>query len=103
MRVRLEEAEAGTASQEDPALKRAEELETKGLVSSGETARLLARRRMIQKEGSPERPVVATSFSMDPGETVVVGTSRLNGDKALILLLTAVPVATTGAAPPVRK
>ena len=29
---------------------------------------------------------------MDPGETVVVGTSRLRGgDKALIALLTAVP------------
>jgi hypothetical protein len=27
---------------------------------------------------------------MDVGETVVVGTSRLDGDKALIVLLTAV-------------
>jgi hypothetical protein len=27
---------------------------------------------------------------MDPGETVVVGTSRLGGDKALIALVTAV-------------
>jgi hypothetical protein len=34
--------------------------------------------------------VIDTSFTMDAGETVVVGTSRLQGDKALIVLLTAV-------------
>jgi hypothetical protein len=34
--------------------------------------------------------VIDTSFTMDVGETVVVGTSRLQGDKALIVLLTAV-------------
>jgi hypothetical protein len=43
------------------------------------------------------RPVIDTSFTMDVGETVVVGTSRLKGDKALIALLTAVP-ATKGQA-----
>jgi hypothetical protein len=38
------------------------------------------------------RPLIDTSFAMDVGETVVVGTSRLpGGDKALIALLTAVP------------
>jgi hypothetical protein len=38
------------------------------------------------------RAVINTSFSMDVGETVVVGTSRLSGNsKALIALLTAVP------------
>ena len=38
------------------------------------------------------RAVIDTSFSMDVGETVVVGTSRIaGGDKALIALLTAVP------------
>lgn len=38
------------------------------------------------------RAIIDTSFSMDIGETVVVGTSRLRGgDKALIALLTAVP------------
>jgi hypothetical protein len=36
------------------------------------------------------RAVIDTSFTMDIGETVVVGTSRLKGDKALIALLTAV-------------
>ena len=34
--------------------------------------------------------IIDTSFTMDVGETVVVGTSRVAGDKALIALLTAV-------------
>jgi hypothetical protein len=38
----------------------------------------------------PARAVMDTSFAMDVGETVVVGTSRVAGDKALIALLTAV-------------
>lgn len=40
---------------------------------------------------SRARAIIETSFTMDIGETVVVGTSRLKGDKALIALLTAVP------------
>lgn len=36
-------------------------------------------------------PIIDTSFSMRIGETVVVGTSRVRGNKALIALLTAVP------------
>jgi hypothetical protein len=41
------------------------------------------------------RGVIDTSFTMDIGETVVVGTSRVRGgDKALIALLTAVPKGT---------
>lgn len=40
---------------------------------------------------SRPRAIIDTSFTMDIGETVVVGTSRLKGDKALIALLTAVP------------
>jgi hypothetical protein len=41
------------------------------------------------------RTVIDTSFAMDVGETVVVGTSRVRGgDKALIALLTAVPKGT---------
>ena len=43
------------------------------------------------KAGSEARPVIDTSFRMDVGETVVVGTSRLKGgSRALIALLTAV-------------
>jgi hypothetical protein len=42
------------------------------------------------------RSIMNTSFSMDIGETVVVGTSRLKGNsKALIALLTAVPPRST--------
>jgi hypothetical protein len=37
------------------------------------------------------RPLLSTTFSMELGETVVVGTSKLDGsDKALVVLLTAV-------------
>lgn len=42
-------------------------------------------------QGGSSRPVVIdTSFTMEVGETVVVGTSRLKGEKALIAMLTAV-------------
>lgn len=37
------------------------------------------------------RAIIDTSFTMDVGETVVVGSSSLKADKALIALLTAVP------------
>lgn len=57
-----------------------------------------AKIRAVQVRGrsgatiSAERPIINTSFAMDAGETVVVGTSRLSGgDRALIALLTAVP------------
>lgn len=33
--------------------------------------------------------IIDSTFSITPGETVVVGTSRLNGDRALIAILTA--------------
>jgi len=49
-------------------------------------------RRVAAQARAGNRPVINTSFSMDVGETVVVGTSRLSGNsKALIALLTAVP------------
>jgi hypothetical protein len=43
-----------------------------------------------ETHASGSRSIIQTRFSMDPGETVVVGTSRLGGDKALIALVTAV-------------
>jgi hypothetical protein len=47
--------------------------------------------RAGQRGGRAARALLDTSFTMDVGETVVVGTSRLaGGDKALIALLTAV-------------
>jgi hypothetical protein len=41
--------------------------------------------------------IINTSFSMNLGETVVVGTSRLQGDTALVVLLTAVSKTETAA------
>jgi hypothetical protein len=37
------------------------------------------------------KPLISTSFAMDRGETVVVGSSKINGDDALMVLLTALP------------
>jgi hypothetical protein len=45
--------------------------------------------REVRVVKNPGR-IIDTTFNMDVGETVVVGTSRLQGDKALIVLLTAV-------------
>jgi len=56
-----------------------------------------ARRRVQEMERASRsrttpratRPVLDSTFNMKVGETVVIGTSRLKGDKALIALLTA--------------
>jgi hypothetical protein len=47
----------------------------------------------LLRNGAPYgQPLLSTSFSMELGETVVVGTSKLDGsDKALVVLLTALP------------
>jgi hypothetical protein len=42
-----------------------------------------------QRSSKSGRNIINSSFTMDVGETVVVGTSRLGGDKALIALVTA--------------
>src|SRR6185295_4623794 len=40
----------------------------------------------------PSRDLISTSFSLKPGETIVVGTSKVDGtSEALVVLLTAVP------------
>ena len=59
-----------------------------------------SRRRAMAQPGN--RTVIDTSFTMDIGETVVVGTSRLQGDKALIALLTAVASTKPATKPPTR-
>jgi hypothetical protein len=41
-------------------------------------------------EAGGETSIMDSSFTMDAGETVVVGTSKLGGDKALIAVVTAV-------------
>jgi len=61
----------------------------------------LSRNETIMKDsGVPEmirRPVLSTSFGIQPGETVVVGTSKLDGgSQALVVLVTAVPSAGAG-------
>jgi FtsZ-binding cell division protein ZapB len=48
------------------------------------------KRYRLSAAGGRLRTLIDTNFTMDIGETVVVGTSRLQGDKALIALLTAV-------------
>ena len=41
----------------------------------------------------PARSLIETAFSLKEGETIVVGTSKIDGgDEALVVLLTAVPV-----------
>ena len=39
----------------------------------------------------PERPVISTSFSVEIGETIVVGSSKLAGGDAMVILFTAIP------------
>ena len=68
-----------------------------GVASSAqvdETRRKLAEAEHAAQQGrattrSGVRNVLDSTFSMKVGETVVIGTSRLKGDKALIALLTA--------------
>ncbi len=60
-------------------------------VASARDAMALTRSVQNRKSTS-SRAMMDTSFAMDVGETVVVGTSRLRGNsRALIALLTAVP------------
>jgi hypothetical protein len=53
--------------------------------------RLADLEQTIEEAGiATQRPIIDSSFTMAAGETVVVGTSKLGGDKALIALVTAV-------------
>jgi hypothetical protein len=48
----------------------------------------------LRSMAAPERPatfLIDTAFEIELGETVVVGTSRLDGNRALLLLVTSVP------------
>ncbi len=40
---------------------------------------------------APSRGLISTSFSLAVGETIVVGSSKLGGTDALVVLLTAIP------------
>lgn len=51
-------------------------------------------RLQVRARGGEERPpawVIETSFEIELGETVVVGTSRIDGNRALLMLVTSVP------------
>ena len=50
----------------------------------------LSHARFILVSPAMATPVLDNAFAIKPGETVVVGTSRVQGDSALIVLLTAV-------------
>lgn len=62
-----------------------------GVSPTSETMRLVEQQVPANRRSHVPRQVMDASFRMDVGETVVVGTSRIQGDKALIALLTAVP------------
>ena len=73
------------------------EAKVRELRSALARARNRSERTVQSTTRAPQRrsggPIIDTSFNMDIGETVVVGTSRLKGNsRALIALLTAVPV-----------
>jgi hypothetical protein len=84
MRERDEAARrASQGSQADQAAARAQYEDLK------RQAQELERAARATSTSSRSRPVLDSTFSMKVGETVVIGTSRLKGDKALIALLTA--------------
>jgi hypothetical protein len=72
----------------------APELESATLRSSRAAQRVEDLKRLTSgsdqhRVGGPGQNIIDSTFSISLGETVVVGTSRLNGDRALIAILTA--------------
>ncbi|HET7698897.1 MAG TPA: hypothetical protein VFK57_24475 [Vicinamibacterales bacterium] len=63
--------------------------ERPGSLSADHPRNIAARRNAAQGQGAPGVNVIDSTFSISLGETVVVGTSRLHGDRALIAILTA--------------
>lgn len=45
----------------------------------------------VDAVSSGKKRMMSSAFSMETGETIVIGTSSLKGEKALVVLLTAVP------------
>jgi hypothetical protein len=75
----------------DVASARAKLAETSAKLQELRRDQELKRRNLTPSAGGGSRAIIDTSFTMEVGETVVVGSSSLKGDKALIALLTAVP------------
>jgi len=65
------------------------ELLTNGTAVS--SAGRMSVRVTLRQNSDPPAFLIDTSFEMEIGETVVVGTSRLDGNRALLLLVTSVP------------
>lgn len=90
---------SGQGGQADQAAARAQYEDMLRKVQESEHAAAQARRATTAAR-SGARNVLDSTFSMKVGETVVIGTSRLKGDKALIALLTA---ASRTATPPAAR
>jgi hypothetical protein len=85
--LRQKLAEARRSNQEDAAKELRAQLD-----AAERRQRTVSSMTQNRFSGRAGRTVIDTSFTMDVGETVVVGTSRLKANsKALIALLTAVP------------
>jgi hypothetical protein len=65
------------------------ELVTNG--GPGSTPNRTSVRLLLRTAGQPTLHLIDTQFEIEMGETVVVGTSRLDGNRALLLLVTSVP------------
>ncbi len=74
-----------------------DEIRQSQLTSNHPEVRVGAGFSAVSRSALRSASVIDASFRMEVGETVVVGTSRTKGDKALIALLTAVPQKSTGA------
>ena len=61
------------------------------LIANSAIAGMNVKFSLVEKVGAIASPIIDTTFNMSVGETVVVGTSRTQGNTALIALLTAVP------------
>jgi hypothetical protein len=90
-RMRAEQARRHVAAGTESELN-LREMENRLRQLEREMVALRARREQAGAGG--QTGVMDSSFTMAVGETVVVGTSRLGGDKALVALITAVPKGT---------
>lgn len=90
-RMRVEQARRHVAAGTESELN-LREMENRLRQLEREMVALRARREQAAAGG--QSGVMDSSFTMAVGETVVVGTSRLGGDKALVALITAVPKGT---------
>ena len=86
--------EVGVASPNDRLAVQRDILEIEQQILTAEREAKLSQSMTWQGHTS-QGAIIDASFTMSVGETVVVGTSRVKGDKALIALLTAVPAKPT--------